>query len=268
MISQEFIDRYFPNDTLIEVPPVYIAGIRGKGPITTKKASLQINIKAIDSSQPFSTQEDVYVVDTLSCGILLGLTFLKRNKLHIIWGDARRSDTLLHDKTNLRVAVTSLTHPSAMRETAVIRAGETVTILPRQGYNVTIQHRLLPVAADGYIVEGIQPRTLQNPGIGVLIRALMDSQDRRLAYANFGDHPVTIRKDEVIGYLKKATIVHTIDAARQQPHAIMPLADLLGQSVDPEQEDPKYPDRYPFHLPQLDDDAERFDPSSVDISNH
>ncbi|ROW09880.1 hypothetical protein VPNG_06290 [Cytospora leucostoma] len=186
---------------------------------------------------------EAYVVDELSCGLLLGLHFLKTNRLHIQWGHEGQNDTIRVADTKRELWAICLRNAVSSRGTAHIRATREVVVLP-------VSHRSLPVAADEYIVT---PQVVHDPrhlAYGSLPNAFIDGQTFVLPFSSFGDVPITVRKGQLLGTLRRVEITDDVESfITQKPGQALkavPLPSLLGDV--PPNERQRYPDGYAHRI--------------------
>lgn len=266
LISSEVARKHYPDAPLTELcKPIALSGI-GSGPNLTHSIELPVDMP---DKKKFSwkTSETAYVVDDLSCGILLGLSYLKGNRLHIVWGQKDKNDTIKIGDSGREAWATCTQVGFAERKTARISAAETLVILPGEGRTIRVVHRAVPIRADGYLVE---PQTISDPRH--LVRAslqngIVDGQSRIMTMANLGEIPVTIHKGQTLGILRKVDLAPDLEtfvianATSDTPTAI-PITALLGVEPPPDEPEGRYPDGYPFNLPVPDPE---FDIDEADI---
>lgn len=263
LISKKLLSQHYPELVPQEIgTPIPLTGV-GTGPTITHQVELPIDIPDHEK-ESWITQETAYVVDGLSCGLLLGLPFLKRHRLHIQWGAEACNETILIADTGRRIRATCCRDPLAKRQTSVLKAAKEYLVLPGEGFNVEVKMRELPVRAEGYLIK---PEVLTDPRrltYGSLIHAITDGATKILPFSNFGEYPITIHKGQVLGHLQAVSIasdLKTFFAQRDHTMTAVPLSEILGEPP-PEEEEERVPDGYPFNMPVPDPD---FDINQADI---
>lgn len=263
LISRTFLTHYYPGLVHHQLEtPIHLTGV-GNGPTITHEIDLPVDIPD-DNRQSWTACEKAYVVDGLSCGILLGLPFLKRHQLHIQWGPPSQNESILIADTGRKIRATCCRDPFAGRRTSVLKARKEYLVLPGHGVNIEVRSRELPVRAEGYLIK---PEAITDPrGLtyGSLINGITDGAADILPFSNFGDCPITIRKNQVLGHLQALSIapdIKTFLTQREHTLTAIPLSRILGD-MPPEEEEEKIPDGHPFNLPIPDP---KFDIDKADI---
>ncbi|KAJ8122730.1 hypothetical protein ONZ43_g1146 [Nemania bipapillata] len=240
-----------------------------------------VSITLIDTNKlPWRKQANFYLVDELGPGCILGVEFLKTNRLGIKWGGENQNDRLQLGDADQHFWATSL--PKAKpklhkNKVFQIRASADFLIQPGTGMTVGVEHPHLPLRADGYLV---QPRMYKDAAghiLGAVMNAITDGQDAGLPFANFGELPIRIRKGDSIGTIQSNTVDSSVTswlthATEKHPHAI-PLSDILGvdpsSDDEPENADDRYGHGYPFNLPDPPDpntpSSPRIDMTKVNV---
>lgn len=96
MMNRHTVQSHFPYLEILEGPmTLSITGIGHGGPKTKHFIRLPIRLRD-DDGQEIRLEEEVHIVDTLACGILLGVSFLRRNKIDIIWAKSTKDVDYLH----------------------------------------------------------------------------------------------------------------------------------------------------------------------------
>lgn len=205
-------------------------------------------------------------MDDLSCGLLLGLPFLKAHQLHVKWGPNGSNDLVRIAGTSRKIWATCSRDPLTNRKTALIKAAQTITILPGHGYNVPINFHTLPIFANRYLIKPYVVSNPQHLTYASLVHGITDGQTHLIPFSNFSDFPVTIHRGQQLSTLERLSIVPNIQtfiAQRDQTLTAVPLSNILGE-VPPEEEEERHPDGYPFNMPVPDPD---FDINKADIHN-
>lgn len=234
--------------------PIPLSGI-GDGPDLIHYIDAPINIPD-KKKKSWTDTERIYLVDDLSCGLLLGLSFLKRNRLHIIWGKHEKNDTIRINDTSREIWATCTQRKISNRKTARVHAVEDVVVLPGEGRSIEIRHRPLPVHSDGYLLEPVAITDPRKLTYASLPNAIMDGQTQLVQFSNFGEVPVTIRKGQILGVLRQMTITDDVKtfvtSNKEKKVSAIPITSLLGDEPPEEEPEGRYPDGYPFNLPVSD----------------
>lgn len=266
LIDRQFLGMHFPSVTAVACEPFRLGGIGSGGPGISTVAHIPVIMQGLDGFV-LSRKVPVYVADSLSCKFILGGHFLRKNKLHIQWGNKHENDHLVTEQGQSIPVTSSAPRRPAQRREVQVYAARDFCIPAGHGYNAPVRHRALPVTVDGY---SLQPITFSHPrklSLGSLIHAVTTGQDSVLPFAYFGTVSLTIHAGQRLGTLRRVTIAPTASAFVTDTDATIALGDLLGdEDLEPDPEDPRRPDGYPFHVPQDRDE----DPPDVkaDISDH
>ncbi|KID93902.1 Ribonuclease H-like protein, partial [Metarhizium majus ARSEF 297] len=268
LASRRFLSEYYPKTPLSNITPFPIGGIGKQTVCATQTAELSLSFRTLEG-KGLTYSILAYVVDNLSCEILLGLPFLRECQLHIRWGQKTDNDYLISaDNESIPVSSAGRDRPGARPFHSVkIRAASSVVVPGGHGFNMEVKMgRDVPVRPDGYVLTPMVYSDHSGHGHASAPHAIITGQEHRLQVSNLGDAPVKIRKGQIIGTISPARIT-----SRQQvfmarsPSTCIPLADLLGEDC-PEEEppDPRRDDGYPFNIPVLDPGV---DFTAADISD-
>jgi hypothetical protein len=267
-VDKNTLTRFFPNVVIQPCQPFRLNGV-GQGPIIDQQVDLDITLSDTEG-RDFSTRERLYVVDKLSPGLILGLTYLKPNKLNVIWGDQNHNDKLQVGDTGRIIRVLSQRKQKTGfpgRKTAAVRAAGTYTIQPGTGMALRTRHRELPITCDGYLVQG---RVLSDPrklSYASLMSGIVSGQSKIYHVANFGSAPITVREGQLLGHLHRVNVFPDaksfIADCSDTPKAV-PLSAIVGDVAPEQEEDDRYGYGYPFNLP---DEEETIDLSKVEVPN-
>lgn len=263
LISSSVLERHYPQ--LVRTPlekAIPLSGV-GTGPTITHRVQLPVNIPDTDK-QSWTASEPAYIVDDLSCGLLLGLPFLKAHQLHVEWGPNGSNDIIKIASTGRKIWATCSRDPLTNRKTALIKAAKTITIPPGHGHNVPVNFRTLPVSADGYLIKPYSVSDPQGLTYASLIHGITDGQTHLFPFSNFGDSPITIHRGQQLGTLERLSIapdLQTFITQKDERLTAVPLSDVLGE-IPPEEEEGRHPDGYPFSMPTPEPD---FDVDQADI---
>ena len=262
IMTYDFHKKHYPDyriDTLSDT--LQLGGVGGRGPKVTHMSTVPITLLDTDKT-PWTQTTPIYLVDELRPGCILGVEFLKQNRLHIHWGGPSQNDQLRIGDSDRNIWASSLQRnkPKLHKDKVfTIRASQDCTIPSGHGMTIPISHPHLPLRADGYLVS---PKIITDPTgntLGSLLHNISDGQDSGLPFANFGEWPIHIRKGDRLATIR-ATVQdeskdvwfnHRMD---HTPHS-MSLADMLELSKIPEDDesaedqDDRYGHGYPFHLP-------------------
>ena len=267
LIDRTFLLRHFP-DTILETLPTDIP-LKGLGATSLDQScTILITIRSTEGT-PYTFLVQCGIVDKLSCGLLVGIPFLRPYRLHIEWGQDDEPDYLrLDDGTRFKVSTRP--HPSHahLPQSMPVYARSAYTIPPGQGLHVPV--RPLPyddateLQLDCSPVAGYYCDSYCSAPNALVIGALIS-----LPMANFGLFPVKISKGQPLGRVSPVTMTTNpavFAAARaDELHCAIQLGDLLGPDGPAETpEDPKRPDGYPFHIYSEEDPI---DLSQADISD-
>lgn len=266
MVSKPFLKQHYPNVKRQRVSPFPIAGVGGKVLCKTM-VSLPFFLLST-SGVPTNFIASCFVVDSLSCGMLLGNSFLRQHKLHIEWGAKTENDHLrLDDGRRFAVSCASRDRPGAAHIRPVnIYAAERVVLRPGQHGRVQLNVKRPPVTVEGYILEPRNFWDISDCAMASLPSGMMDGQAESMDMFVFGTAPIRIRKGQLLGkYVPNQITVNPHVFAIDDKYSIA-LSDLLGKDCpDEEPEDLQHPDGYPFHLPS---EEEPPDFDKADISHH
>ncbi|KAJ8127870.1 hypothetical protein O1611_g5767 [Lasiodiplodia mahajangana] len=275
LVSREYLTTNYPDALISQLTePITLTGI-GEGPKIYHNTCL--DIKLLDSDKrPWSVSQTVYIVDRLSCGMLLGLEFLKPHQLHIIWGGKKQNDELHIADTGRRIPLsdTFRSKPKLYKKSVPIRATITTDIKPGTGMAIPIQHPDMPVTATGYLIV---PTPITDPtynAYGSLMNAIVDGQDQSLHFANLGELPITIHKGQLLGHLEHIEIFKSVDAYLASPYkdqddipCAVPLSHILDsrdEDVDDDKDD-RYGHGYPHNLPDPPDPEYKLNEEKMNI---
>lgn len=286
LISRSFLQRHWPSAVERQAKHPFPVGSVGTGGLlVTTFATVMVTCRTTkDNAVSFPVE--FCVVDELSCKALIGVSVLRKNRLHIQWGRENENDHLVTDKGE-RIPATCLNgrRPGKdIRRVFAVRAAEDYYISPNSGFNMKVRagnkRKTVPVRADGYHLAA-KPSTDQT---GLAYTSLMNSivtgQEARLPLVNLGDAPLFVRKGTLLGHLHpvritedpkvfctNATVKSTNgNSAGTHRNSAILLADLLGDTpVVQEPEDLKIPDGYPYHLPNMEPPPQV---RQADISDH
>ena len=268
MVSVDYCEKWFPGTVPHQLDePFRFGGVGAGGPACSQTVDLPIGLRT-SCGQILEYNHTAYLVDSLSCGMILGLPFLRPNLLHIEWGARQQNDHLVTE-SGLQIAVSSLAPRRVEhRREANVYATRDVVIPPRSGIDLEIRHQGLPVTTEGYLMV---PRMHTDPlhqTLAAPISGIVTGQARAIPFANFGGAPIAIHKGDRVGSLKAVHTTQSIDTFATDTQAAIPLADLLGECEPEEPESPRHPDGYPFHLPNVSDDPPDDLDTQADVSDH
>ena len=278
IMSHKYRQKYYPDQPVIELAqPINIGGMGGKGPLVTQYVSVPVNL--LDRNKvPWQATAKAFLVDKLRPGFILGVEFLKPNKLNIKWGSETQNDTIQIGNTDRAIWATSLPQnkPKLHRhKTFTIRAASDCLVQPSTGVTLPVEHPHLPLRTDGYLISATPIADRVTDMFGSLMNAITDGQDRGLPFANFGSQPILLRKGDRLAtiqafHVDTQTDIWNTQTSSAQPHGIS-LADILDVSnvEDDDEPDDRYGHGYPFHLPDPPDPdrpaSEPIDMSKVDM---
>jgi hypothetical protein len=160
LINRHVIDTHFPNiPRQISKDIVNLSGV-GDGPATTLFAHIPVRLLTTEGEMVEFTAE-VYIVDELRCNILLGTSFLKPNKIDIIWSKTDLDfDHLAYDGKKIRISYLPDTKAEKQRTARInqryraqIYVAETVIIPPGHGQNIAVRYHILPHLGYGYLIN-------------------------------------------------------------------------------------------------------------------